>query len=158
MKIKYFLTIGGSMLTILFLLNACGQSPLVSQTQGPPEATLTFSGDACTYNGPKSLPGKFDLNVVVEGGGETMYGYVITTLMEGKTIEDLQAWPSTDPPAWLKNLLKDTGPVFGSGNAKQNADLFSNAAYAGEPIYFVCFADSPTPRKIGALGPIEITK
>lgn len=153
MKTKQFLMIGSSMIAILLLLSACGQSPSV-----PPEVTLTFSGDACTYSGPKSLPAKFDINIVVEGQGKTKYGFVVVTLKEGKTIEDLQAWPSTDPPGWLKNILIDTGPVFvESGSMKQNVDLWVNAAYTGNPIYFACLADGPE-RKIGALGPIEITK
>jgi hypothetical protein len=153
MKTKQFLMIGSSMIAILLLLSACGQSPSV-----PPEVTLTFSGDTCAYSGPKSLLGKFNINVVVEGQGNTMYGYILVTLEEGKTIEDLQAWPSTDPPGWLKDAFHNTGPVFVEpGSVKQNIDVWVNAAYAGDPIYIVCFADAPG-RKIGALGPIEITK
>jgi hypothetical protein len=157
MKTKQFLMMGSSVMVILLLLIACGQAP----SQSSNEATLTFSGDTCTYSGPKSLPAKFDINVVVEGQTDTVYGYVIVTLQEGKGIEDLQAWPSTDPPEWLKDQLNDSGPAFGGsfglGPVKQNVDLGVNAAYAGEPFYFVCFADAPA-RKIGAAGPIEITK
>jgi hypothetical protein len=155
-----------SRLTIAFAILALGiagcsqavQPTPAPATQVPPEATLTFSGDICTYSGPKSLPGKFNINVVVEGQAETMYGYVLVTIEEGKTIEDLQAWPSTDPPGWLKDQLRDTGPVFGSGNTKQNADMWSNPSFSGGPIFLVCFVDDTTTRKIGALGPIEITK
>ena len=153
MKTKQFLLVGSSLITILLLLNACGQSA----TQGPPEVTVTFSGDTCTYSGSKSLPDKFNINIVVEGQGNTKYGYVLVTLDEGKTIEDLQAWPSSDPPEWLKDQLRDTGPVFGPGNTKQNLDWSSYESVA-TPIYFVCFAVDTTTRKIGALGPIEITK
>jgi hypothetical protein len=158
MKTKQFLLIGSSIIIILLLLNACGQTPTAAPTQSSNEATITFSGDTCTYSGPKSLPDKFDLNVLVEGQGKTKYGFVIVTLEQGKTIEDLQAWPSTDPPGWLKDMLMDTGSAFGSGSMKQNVNLFVKAAYAGDPIYFVCFADDTTTRKIGALGPIQITK
>ena len=154
MKTKQFLMIGSSMITILLLLSACGQSPSIPPTEGPPEVTVTFSGDTCTYSGSKSLPDKFNINIVVEGQGNTKYGYVLVTLDEGKTIEDLQAWPSSDPPAWLKDQLRDTGPVFGPGNTKQNLD-WSSYDVVVTPIYFVCFADDT---KIGALGPIEITK
>ncbi len=154
MKTKQFLMIGSSMIVILFLLTACGQSLSASPTQGPPEVTITFSGDACTYSGSKSLPDKFNINIVVEGQGKTKYGYVLVTLDEGKTIEDLQAWPSSDPPEWLKDQLRDTGPVFGPGNTKQNLDWSSHESVV-TPIYFVCFGDY---RKIGALGPIEISK
>jgi hypothetical protein len=150
MKTKQFLMIGNGMIVILMLLTACGQSA----TQGSPEMTITFSGDTCTYSGPKSLPDKFDINIVVEGQGNARYGYVLVTLDEGKTIEDLQAWPSSDPPAWLKDQLRNTGPVFGPGNAKQILDWSSYESVV-TPIYFVCFADD---RKIGALGPIEVTK
>ena len=149
MKSKQLLMISSSVIIILLLLSACGQSPSV-----PPEVTLTFSGDTCTYGGPKSVPDKFNINIVVEGQGNTKYGYVLVTLDEGKTIEDLQAWSSSDPPEWLKDQLRETGPVFGPGNTKQNLDWSSYESVV-TPIYFVCFGDD---RKIGALGPIEITK
>lgn len=149
MKTRQFLMIGCSVITLLLLLNACGP-------QEPPEVTITFSGDTCAYSGSKSLPDKFNINIVVEGQGKTMYGYVLVTLDEGKTIEDLQAWPSSDPPEWLKDNLRETGPVFGPGNTKQILDWSSYESVV-TPIYFVCFADNPV-RKIGALGPIEITK
>jgi len=149
MKTKQFLMICSSMITILLLLNACGQSP-----SAPPEVTITFSGDSCTYSGSKSLPDKFNINIVVEGQENTKYGYVVVTLDEGKTIADLQAWPSSDPPEWLKDMFTDTGPVFGPGTTKQIFDWSSYESVV-TPIYFVCFGDD---RKIGALGPIEITK
>ena len=158
MKTKQFLMIGSSMIIILSLLNACSQSPSARPTQGPPEVTVTFSGETCTFNGPESLPAQFNINVVVEGQGNTKYGYVLATLDEGKTIADLQAWPSTDSPEWLKDFLWDSGPIFGPGsNTKQNVDWSSNASVVDTPVYFVCFADDPV-RKIGALGPIEIAK
>lgn len=149
MKTKQFLMIGSSLIAILLLLNACGQSPSV-----PPEVTLTFSGNTCAYSGSKSLPEKFNINIVVEGQGNTKYGYVLVTLDDGKTIEDLQAWPSSDPPEWLKDTLRETGPAFGPGNTKQILDWSSYESVV-TPIYFVCFGDD---QKIGALGPIVITK
>jgi hypothetical protein len=150
MKIKKILIISTCITIFLLLLNACGQSPTV-------QPTITFSGETCTYSGPKSLSAKFDLNVVVKSQTDTVYGFVIVTLQAGKTIEDLQVWPSVDPPEWLKNMLNDTGPVFASGTTKQNVDLAAYSYYSGDPIYFACFADKPT-RKIGALGPIEISQ
>ena len=147
MKTRQFLMIGCSVITLLLFLNACGP-------QEPPEVTITFSGDTCTYSGSNSLPDKFNINIVVEGQGKTMYGYVLVTLDEGKTIEDLQAWPSSDPPEWLKDTLRETGPAFGPGNTKQILDWSSYESVV-TPIYFVCFGDD---QKIGALGPIVITK
>ena len=170
MKTKKFLLIVIDLIIVLLLLNGCSPAPTAAPTQAPvqaptqaptqelPQMTLTFSGDTCAYSGPKSIPyGKFIINVVVEGQGKAWYGFVLTTLEEGKTLEDLQAWPSTDPPAWLKAQLMGTGPVFGPGATKKEVDLSSNAGFVGDPMYFVCFADGPV-RKIGALGPVEVVK
>ena len=120
--------------------------------------THTFYGDACTFKGSESIPyGKIGLNVVVEGQSGSSYGFVIATLEEGKTPKELQDWPSTDPPEWLKTTFYDSNPIYKTGSTTVEIDLTPKTNFGDDPIYFICFATDPV-RKIGAGGPLEIVK
>jgi hypothetical protein len=163
MKNKQLRMIVVSLITVLLLLNGCSQAPSAAPTQAPtqapPSMTITFSGDTCAYSGPKSIPyGKFTVNMVVEGEGDTTYAFTIVTLQEGKTLADLQAWPSTEPPGFLKvDFLNANSHTVKSGTKKDEIDLTANAAFGDDPFYFVCFA-APPERLIGAVGPVDVVK
>jgi hypothetical protein len=105
MNTKQFATIGFTFVLIALFAAACT----------PPNPTLTFhdAGDQCTYSGPNPIPyGEFTVDLVAEQLPEGKnVGYAIITLKEGKTIDDLNAYQSPDPPSWVKHILFDTGPV-----------------------------------------------
>jgi hypothetical protein len=121
--------------------------------------TLTFSGDTCVYSGPKSIPyGKFTVNLVDEGKGDTTYAFTIVTLKEGKTLADLQAGSSPDRPDCVKvDFLNANSHSVKSGSKQDEIDLTANFEFGDDPFYFVCFA-GPPERKIGALGPVAVVK
>jgi hypothetical protein len=171
MKTSMLLLTLFDLIMVLLLVIGCGPAPSVAPiqaptagqsqapTQEPSQMTLTFSGDTCAYSGPKSIPfGKFTVNLVVEGQGDTTYAFTIVTLQEGKTLADLQAWSSTDRPDFVKvDFLHANSHTVISGNKKDEIDLTANFAFGDDPFYFVCFA-GPPERKIGALGPVDIVK
>ena len=157
-----------SMTVVLALLAGCGApqpTATMAPTPDPPVAptdtptapadtntgiTVTFDGDQCVYRGPDEVPaGRIAVILDVEDQKEhEEYGLAVVTLDEGKTFEDLDAWPSTDPPRWvqLHGLLEE---IPQGSRAEMTVIAFEG------PLFLVCFTAYPIT-KSGALGPIEI--
>jgi hypothetical protein len=118
-----------------------------------PALTVVFEGDACSYEGPTVIPaGMVDVDCRITGQPRDGYALVIATLDEGKTFEDLDAWPSTDQPPWLTlHAFQET--------AESDPDDFPPFSFSARernsPIFVVCFTRDPKA-KIGVLGPIEV--
>jgi hypothetical protein len=134
-------------LIILLAVAACrgGEGESAASSAEP---TVIFAGDECTYDGPGTVPaGQVSVNWDVEGQPRDLYGLAIVTLHEGKTFEDLDAWPSIGAPSWARVLRfaerapDDRSPVV--------ADVSEG------PIFLVCFTADPKA-KIGVLGPLEV--
>jgi lysophospholipase L1-like esterase len=156
------------MTVVLALLAACGapqptattvptSEPPVIPTDTPPapaEAdagiTVTFDGDECIYKGPDQVSaGRISVILDVEDQKDhEEYGLAVLTLDEGKTLEDLDAWSSTDRPLWsqLHGLLEE---IPQGSRAETTVTAFEG------PLFLVCFAAYPVT-KSGTLGPIEI--
>ena len=104
-----------SMIVALVLLAACATpqptatmvptpAPTVIPTDTPPAATeadfgitVTFDGDQCIYHGPERVPAG-QIPIVLDVKDQTVYevyGVGALTVDEGKTIEDIMAWPAT---------------------------------------------------------------
>ena len=157
-----------SMAVVLVLLTACGAPQptatmvptselAVIPTDTPPapaEANaaiaVTFEGDECVYHGPDEFPaGRISVILDVEDQKDhEAYGLAVVTLDEGKTFEDLDAWPSTGRPLWaqLHGLLE--------GIPRGSRVETTVTAFEG-PLFLVCFTADPVT-KSGTLGPIEI--
>jgi len=124
-----------------FLLISGCTSPKESPTATPtkdsrPLLRVTFKDGTCFYDGPTKLTTtKVNLKLIIEEGNEdAMSGVAVVavTLNEGKTIEDLRAWPSTDPPTWLSIIsMYELFP----GPLEKDFSL----RLPSESVYFVCF-------------------
>ena len=142
-------------LILTVLLAACGApkpsptpTPTPTPAPTPADATITFSGDTCTYAGPASISaGKMVIDWVVEEPDHDKYALVILTLQEGKTFEEIDQWPSADPPPWVN--------IVGFGEAAPNSRSRVTAQFTSGPLYFVCFY-SPPDTKFETLGPVAV--
>jgi len=112
--------------------------------------TVTFDGDQCAYNGPAGVPaGQITVILDVEDQKDhDEYGLAVVTLDEGKTFDDLDAWPSTGQPPWaqLHGLLEE---ILQGSRSEMTV-----AAFEG-PLFLVCFTAYPVT-KTGVLGPVEV--
>jgi hypothetical protein len=135
---------------ILSSLLLCSCNSTASQTP-----TLTFDAGKCTYTGPKTVPATFTLNWVINDEDHPGYVYAILTLLEGKTVDDLVGWSSTEKPSWVNRISWNMEPL--GGNYAKEHNLYENALYKGEPIYIICYYDGDNLGKnIGAVGPIKV--
>jgi hypothetical protein len=139
---------------------ACGSAPqaleAVAAEAAPMRAavsdigiTVTFQGEKCHYDGPERVPaGRFRLTLDVrDQAAYDGYAVVVVTLDEGKTREDLLAWPSANPPPWTHGhgaVLVPRGEL-----GWQEVWLYT------APLFLVCFTGDPA-RKTDLLGPIEV--
>jgi hypothetical protein len=57
--------------------------------ENPSEPTLRLSEDGCTYVGPSELPTTFTLTWSIVDSEHPAYIYAISTVEEGKTIDDV---------------------------------------------------------------------
>ncbi len=115
-----------------------------------PILTVTFKDDTCYYEGPTSVNTRdVKMRLIIEEGNQNaMDGVAVVTasLRDGKTIDDLEAWPSTDQPPWLDVIA--LSELFPEPMEKEFSIRLPE-----EPAYFVCF--HPTA-KIGTFGPIDV--
>jgi len=141
---------------ILLVVAACGKpQPASTATPIPltptpvtPGITITFDGSKCTYDGPQSiLGGKITIDWIVKNKDRDKFYLVMATLNEDKTFEDLDQWPSTDPPPWLTIV---NGWETPPDSRKQVTSQITHG-----PFYFVCFY-SPPDTKYGTLGPVAV--
>ena len=151
---KLMFQIARGLLTFLFLVGCTASTPIL---------TLTINENKCSFDGPKTIPNdEFTIRLVINQKELAETGYALITLENGKTVEDLNAWPSADQPPWI--VLLDGVHEMATGTHTYTYDpaLFTqNAAYHGGPYYIVCFYTDPgtgTREKVGVFGPIEIKK
>ncbi len=113
--------------------------------------TVTFDGDQCALDGPDPWLSSQRTTIVLDVTDQDAYdeyGIVAVTLNEGKTMADLEAWPSTDPPLWISiHSIIDEVP--------QGRRVERDLRVAEGPVYFVCFTAYPI-RKTDVAGPIEV--
>lgn len=138
---------------VLMLITSCAPpdlQPTKAQEELGSSFTLVFRDGTCDYEGPaRVLAGEVKLKIVIEeGNDEAMNGVavVVATLQEGKTIEDLQAWPVTDKPPWA--TIVEFRELFPTPMEKEFPITLRKS-----PVYFVCFFPDS---KIGAHGPLEV--
>jgi len=98
------------------------------------------------------------INLVINEQKPTESGYALARLVDGKTIEDLEAWPTMEQPPWFISI--DGVHETAGGNHTYSYDLRKIPTYSGEPLFLVCarITDTGTTAKLGAFGPIEVRK
>lgn len=114
--------------------------------------TLTFTSDDCSYSGPKTIQKDATINWVINDDSHEEYAYFVLTLEEGKSIDDLTSWHSSEQPGWTRILYWEQA-IAGNQTKTKQMNLGANAAYQGEPLYFVCFFGD---NKFGQAGPIKV--
>ncbi|MFC2036432.1 hypothetical protein ACFLYD_00470 [Chloroflexota bacterium] len=116
------------------------------------EITVTFDGDKCTYDGSgRVAAGQVTVILDVEDQKDyDEYGLAVLTLDEDKTLEDLDAWPSTDQPPWTQ-LLGLVDEI-----AQGSRDEMTIIALE-KPLFLVCFTAYPVA-KSGVLGPVDVVE
>lgn len=116
----------------------------------PAKITVTFEGGQCIYIGPDEVPaGRITVVLDVEDQTEyEEYGLAVVTLDEGKTFEDLDAWPSTSQPSWAQvhGLLEEV---------PQGSRAEMTVIALEGPLFLVCFTAYPIT-KSGTLGPVQV--
>lgn len=113
-----------------------------------PDLVVTFTDEGCAYTSPAPLrAGELVIEMVVEDTRFENYALVVGTLDAGKTVDDLQAWPSMDEPPWFNYIIHGE-------TRKGGRSYFVAEAQAG-PLHMACLA-APPDTKTGALGPIEV--
>ena len=143
-KMKKLITLA-IVLTIALTVVTCGG--------GTGTPTVTFDGGKCRYDGPKKISAdKFTVNFNVENRDREKYGLYIVTLDQGKTLADLDAWPSTDPPPWVYIVAgTDVGP---GSRSEVTVDMTKSPQFKS-PIFLVCLS-APPEAKITTMGPVEV--
>jgi hypothetical protein len=95
------------------------------------------------------------INLIMDEQVPTESGYALVTLHEGKTIEDLKAWPTGIQSDWVDLI----GGVQEYTNGT-HTDTYNYANVSTDQIlYLACFRADPGTgilAKIGAFGPIEV--
>jgi hypothetical protein len=160
--------------TVLFVMASCqpvltrvlpSATPLPTPTVVPPMATaipnstltLTIRENNCSLDGPSTVPhAELTINFSMDEQKPTESGYALFTLKEGKTIEDVKAWPSVNQPPWI-NLIQGVHE-FTNGLHTYTYDYTHVAT--NQTLYLVCFRANPDTGEIarvgGPFGPIEV--
>ena len=150
MNRKLIFQIIGVPLTLLFLVGCKTQTPTL---------TLTINEMECSLDGPMTIPyGEFMIKLVLNEQKPTESGYALARLVDGKTIEDLTAWPTMEQPPWL--IVISGVHEMAGGDHTYSYDLREIPTYNGEPLFLVCarMTDTGTTAKLAAFGPIEVKK
>jgi hypothetical protein len=115
--------------------------------------TLAFENNQCNYDGPSTLPSDFTLTWNINDGSSSEYAYVVITLHEDKTLNDLKESLALSPnqPEFINIISRDYS-YLGNTTMTKEHNLAANGLYRGEPIYFICFFGDVTD----AIGPITI--
>jgi hypothetical protein len=95
------------------------------------------------------------INLIMDEQTPTESGYALITLKEGKTIEDLKAWPSAAQPLWV-NLIHG---VHEFTNGRHAYTYNYTNVTTDQILYLACFRTNPDMgiiAKIGAFGPIAV--
>jgi hypothetical protein len=122
----------------------------------PVALTLTITDDDCTFEGPSTFPhAVLTINALMKEQKQTESGYALVTLSQGKTIEDLKAYPSAVQPDWVQ--LIHGVHEYANGLHTYTYD-YTNVA-TNPPLYLVCFNSDPVTGewiKRAAFGPFEL--
>lgn len=147
MKKHNAITILLGLIIIAVLTTAC------TAGNTPQNMTVTFSANLdCAIAGPKSLhQGENTIDMVGNIKDRGKIGLAVATFDSGKTLKDIQDWPSTNQPGWLTLITFLESPSDGTAYS-QTVTISPDTA---GPVYFVCFTQLPEA-KIGALGPFEV--
>jgi hypothetical protein len=121
--------------------------------QNESEFIITFdSGGKCSVHATRIYnSGDILYNIKVNDQTHATYAVIFQTLDEGKTLEDLKAYPDTaqDAPSWSHVFLWN---YVSAGSNSYNDVVFSKAQ-----IYISCFVSTPTGiLRILDYGPVEI--
>jgi len=95
------------------------------------------------------------INLMMDEQKVTESGYSLVTLKEGKTFDDLEAYPSAVQPDWV-NLIQGVHE-FANGLHTYTYDY--TKVTTDQTLYLVCFRADPVTgviAKIAAFGPIEV--
>jgi hypothetical protein len=115
-----------------------------------PAMTVIFEGDVCSYEGPTTIPaGRVNVNWAIKGRARDGYALAVVTLDEGKTFEDLNAWPSVGQPPWAELVALEER--FPDSLSPFVADVTEG------PVFLVCLTADPEA-KVGVLGPVEVER
>jgi hypothetical protein len=128
-----------------------------TNTPVPPSTlTMTIKDESCTLEGPSVIPHVvLTINLVMDEQKPTESGYALITLKEGKTIEDLKAWPSAAQPPWV-NFIHGVREF--TNGIHTYAYNYGNVT-TDQTLYLVCFRTDPgagVVELIGRFGPIEV--
>jgi hypothetical protein len=122
----------------------------------PVTLTLTITDNECTFAGPSIFPhAVLSINVMMNEQKQTESGYALVTLKEGKTIEDLKAYPSAAQPDWV-SLIHG---VHEYTNGLHTYTYDYTKVATNPPLYLVCFNSDPVTGawiKRAAFGPFEL--
>ncbi len=114
-----------------------------------PTLTMTIKENDCTLDGPTTIPHVvLTINLVMDEQKPTESGYALITLKEGKTIEDLKAWPSAARLPWV-NLIHG---VHEYTNGIHTYTYNYGNVTTDQTLYLVCFRTNPDPGTIEAIG------
>jgi len=122
------------------------------------DATITFEGNGCTYDGPAPIAAADSLSVnwYVNSNEHALYGLLVFVLDEGKTADDLRSALKTESPA---DWISQAGSFFSSGNnSKQVPVQLAQGGPLRGPLYFTCWAgeSDDTGKLFATLGPYEV--
>ena len=119
---------------------------------------MTIKENDCTLEGPTTIPHVvLTINLVMDEQKPTESGYALITLKEGKTIEDLKAYPSAVQPDWVNLIHGVHEYTNGTHTYTYN---YANVTM-DQILYLACFRADPETgviAKIGAFGPIYVKK
>lgn len=140
--------------------SAAAAAPAAATPTLPPVAmALTIENDACSYQGPTSIPyGPYAVTFDVRETRYPQNGWFVFTLDAGRSLEEARAViesedETTEPPAWLTMLtIHPFGGTPGAAETWQE-DLRQMGAYTHGPIYILC---ARPDHVYDIFGPIEV--
>jgi hypothetical protein len=133
---------------------AASPTPMPLPTLPPAEATVTFEGKQCTYDGPQSIAANmtFTVNVYVNSKDYSIYGLYAFIVGDGMTKDDLVAAIKREgaPPSWLTQA----GSFDLEPRSSQQVTVKKSDGPLTGPIYLICFFSENGPFQI--IGPIDV--
>jgi len=126
-------------------------------TLPPADATITFEGNECIYDGPDPIPAaeSMTVNWIVNSTEHAWYGVMPIIVGEGKTKEDLAQLMRSDdpPPSWVTQA----GTNESWGEDKQITVKPASGGLRSD-LYFTCsYGESyDTSKFFAALGPFKV--
>jgi hypothetical protein len=123
-------------------------TPMPAATLSRADISVTMVAGTCKLEGTREVyPDTFSIAFVGGDQSSPLYGLAVVSLTDGKTLTDLQQWPSAAQPPWVR-LLSD-------GSVLPETRVVWSVHASENPVFIVCFT-SPPDKKVAVLGPIEI--